>query len=169
MSVARHIDRRTELLALTDSEARPSQPELSPNEINQHLVLIADRELHAGDWQRLKGVTEVSVPAMSLSDVARCKAANGQASERQGLEAKLAAFVSPEHDWKALFAERSAYEGDLARYHTDVQRYADWLVERQGKELRAVELRLGLAPFPDLQRRLSDALSLSSSSRPIRR
>jgi len=32
-------------------------------------------------------------------------------------------------------------------------------VERQRKELRASELRLRLAPLPDLQRHLSDALS----------
>lgn len=141
-------------LALIDSNARPSQPELSPNEIKQHCVLIADLAAHAGEWQRLKDVPEVAAPSLSLSDVARCKAANAQAAERQELEAKLATFVPPEQDWKALFAERSAYEGDLARYHVDVQRFADWLVERQGKELRASELRLELAPLSDLQRRL---------------
>jgi DNA repair protein SbcC/Rad50 len=159
MSAARLTERQSQLLALIDNRDRPSQPELSPNEIKQHLVLIADRESHAGDWQRLQDVPAVSPPAMSLVEVARCKAANGQAAERQELEAKLTTFVPPEHDWKALFAERSAYEGDLARHHVDAQRYADWLVERQGKELRAAELRLGLAPLPELQRRLSDALS----------
>jgi exonuclease SbcC len=159
MSVARLAGRRTELLALIDSKARPSQPELSPNNIKQHLVLIADRESHLDEWQRLKDVPEVSPPAISLSDVAQCKAANAQAAERQELEAKLTAFVPPAHDWKVLFAERSAYEGDLARYHVDLQRYSAWLVERQRKELRAAELRLKLAPLPDLQRRLSDALS----------
>jgi DNA repair protein SbcC/Rad50 len=159
MSVARLNEGRTELLALIDGKARPSRPELSPNEIKQHLVLIADRASYAGDWQRLKDVPDVSPPAMSLSEIARCKAANGQAAERQEIEANLAHFLPPEHDWKALFAERSAYEGDLARYHVDVQRYAGWLVERNGKELRAAELRLALAPLPDLQRRLSDALT----------
>jgi DNA repair protein SbcC/Rad50 len=159
MSVARLTGRRTELLALIDSKPRPSQPELSPNEIKQHLMSLADRETHAGDWQRLKDVLEVAPPPMSLADVARCKVANAQAAERQEIEAKLTTFVPPDHDWKALFAERSAYEGDLARYHVDVQRYADWLVERKRKKLRAAELRLGLAPLPDLQRRLSDALS----------
>jgi hypothetical protein len=44
MSVSRLTERRTELLALIDSKARPSKPELSPNEIKQHLMLIADRE-----------------------------------------------------------------------------------------------------------------------------
>jgi DNA repair protein SbcC/Rad50 len=159
MSVSRLTERRTELLALVDSKARPSKPELSPNEIKQHLILIADREAHAGDWRRLKDVPEVSPPSMSLADITRCEAANGQAAERQDIEAKLATFVPPERDWKALFAERSTYEVDLARYHIDVQRYADWLVERHGKELRAAELRLSLAPLSDLQRRLSDALS----------
>jgi hypothetical protein len=153
------VKRRTELLALIDSKPRPSQPQLSPNEIKQHLVLVADRELHAGEWQRLKDVPQAEPPSKSVSDIALCKVANGQAAERQELEAKLATFVPPAHDWKALFAERSAYEGDLARYHVDVQRYAEWLVERQVKEQRNAELRLGLTPLPDLQRRLSDALS----------
>jgi DNA repair protein SbcC/Rad50 len=159
MAMARLAERRTELLALTDGRDRPSQPELSPNEIKQHIVLIADRKAHADEWQRLKDVHKVSAPAMSLADVAQCRAANAQAAERLEIEAKLAHFPPPEHDWKALFAKRSAYEGDLARYQIDVQRYADWLVERHTKELRAAELRLGLAPLPDLQRRLLDALS----------
>jgi DNA repair protein SbcC/Rad50 len=94
-----------------------------------------------------------------MADIAQCKAANGQAAERQELEAKLATCTPPDHNWKALYAERSAYEGDLARYLLDFQRYADWLVERQRKELQAAELRLRLAPLPDLQRRLADALS----------
>jgi hypothetical protein len=147
MSVARLTERRTELLALIDGSARPSQPELSPNEIKQHLVLIADREAHADEWQRLKDVPEVSPPAMSLADIARCKAANGQAAERQELEAKLTSFAMPEHDWKALFAERSAYEGDLARYHVDVQRYADWLVERQGRNCEPLSCGCDLLLF----------------------
>jgi DNA repair protein SbcC/Rad50 len=72
---------------------------------------------------------------------------------------RIAGGRAPEHDWKALYAERSAYEGNLARYQLDAESYGDWLVERHGKELRAAELRLRLAPLPDLQRRLSDALS----------
>jgi hypothetical protein len=38
VTVARLAERRTELLALIDSRARPAQPGLSPNEIKQHLV-----------------------------------------------------------------------------------------------------------------------------------
>jgi hypothetical protein len=112
MSVARLAERRIELLALIDSSARPSQLDVSPNEIKQHFVLIADREAHAGDWQRLKDVPEVSPPSMSLADVARCKAANAQAAERQELSRRVRARA-------AGFAEveaRHTYEAIVSRY-----------------------------------------------------
>jgi DNA repair exonuclease SbcCD ATPase subunit len=95
---------------------------------------------------------------VSLAEIGHWKSVNGRAVERQELQAKLASFVPPEHDWKALFEQRSTYESDLARYRIELEKYRIWFSERETKQSRANELTLAVAPLSALQRRLSVAL-----------
>ena len=73
MSVARLANRRIDLLALIDGKARPSQPELPPNEIKHHFVVIADREAHAESSPGRKGYPTAAGHPASKQAVERCR------------------------------------------------------------------------------------------------
>lgn len=130
---------------LVDLPPRPAKPKLT---LQQLLFQEALREAPPKPEQ-------VERPALSRKQIVAAQMANQKAAERTQVEVRIAELGDVTTHWRDAYRKSVERVRDHAAFVKEMDVFLEWAKEREGKLVRAKELREATTGLPELQRLLS--------------